>query len=262
MYQAVEANDENSLRKRKAACKEELFEIVADQNGEIFNKDILTIVFAKRFTGYKRAELLFKDMDRFNQIVNNKDRPVQFIWAGKPYPMDYTAIGSFNRIVETCKAYSNCSVLVGYELKLSKLLKQGSDIWLNLPRRTHEASGTSGMSAAMNGAINLSTPEGWFPEFTRDKINSFIIPSSDPSLPEHLQDDEDAKSLYDLLEKEIIPLYYDYPSRWCSIIKNSMKDILPYFDSNRLATEYYSMLYALDTKIEPTSVMKEEKSAV
>lgn len=243
MYKAVSANNDEALQKRKMACKEQLFEMVADQNGEIFKKDVLTLVFAKRYTGYKRADLLLRDMDRFDRLVNNKDRPVQIIWAGKPYPMDYTAIGVFDKIVNVCKQYANCAVLVGYELKLSRLLKQGADVWLNLPRMGHEASGTSGMTAAMNGAVNLSLPDGWFPEFARDKSNSFVIPPSDPLLPEHQQDDEDVLSLYGMLEKEVIPMYYDYPSSWVAIMKSAMRDIVPYFDSGRMAAEYYKILY-------------------
>jgi len=243
MYRALSANNDEALQKRKLACKEQLFELVADQNGEIFKKDVLTLVFAKRYTGYKRADLLLRDMGRFGRLVNNRERPLQIIWAGKPYPMDYAAIGVFDKIVNACKSYANCSVMVGYELKLSKMLKQGADVWLNLPRLGHEASGTSGMTAAMNGAINLSLPDGWFPEFARDKRNSFVIPPSDPSLPEHRQDDEDALSLYDILEKEVIPRYYDYPSSWLEIMKDGMRDIVPAFDSARMAAEYYKKLY-------------------
>jgi len=95
----------------------------------------------------------------------------------------------------------------------------------------------------MNGTINVSTADGWFPEFVKDKNNGFVIPSSDPALPEHIQDDKDVISLYDMLEKEVIPLYYDYPSSWVTIMKNSMHDILPYFDSGRMAAEYYAKLY-------------------
>ncbi|HET9277679.1 MAG TPA: alpha-glucan family phosphorylase, partial [Flavitalea sp.] len=243
MYKALKAEDDKALLEAKSACKEQLFEIVADQNGEIFKKEILTIVFAKRFAGYKRADLLLRNPERFERLVNNKERPIQIIWAGKPYPMDFTAIGIFDKIVNICKAYPNCAVLVGYELTLSKLLKQGADIWLNVPRLTHEASGTSGMAAAMNGAINLGIPDGWFPEFARDKINSFVISSSDPSLPDHQKDDEDANSLYDVLEKEIIPMYYDYRSTWLSIMKNGLQDIVSYFNSNRMVAEYYEKLY-------------------
>ena len=155
LYSALNESDDAALWKNKLAAKERLFELVADQNGEIYRKDILTIVFAKRFAGYKRADLLLRDMERFERLVTNKERPVQIIWAGKPYPMDYTAIGVFDRIVNLCKTFTNCAVLVGYELKIAKLLKGGADVWLNVPRLSHEASGTSGMAAAMNGAVNL-----------------------------------------------------------------------------------------------------------
>ncbi len=243
MYKALSLHDDDALRLRKETAKDQLFEIVADQNGEILDRKILTLVFAKRIAGYKRADLLLHNMERFEQIVSNTSRPIQIIWAGKPYPMDYTAIGIFDKIVNTCKSFSNCSVLVGYELKLSKLLKRGADVWLNTPRYTHEASGTSGMAAAMNGAINLSIPDGWFPEFARDKVNSFVIPASDPDLPDHQQDEADANKLYDILENEVIPLYYDQPAQWLSLMKNSMQDIIPGFDSNRLAKEYYEKIY-------------------
>jgi starch phosphorylase len=243
MYKALTESNDHALLERKAVAKHHLFEIVADQNGEIFDNRIITIVFAKRFAGYKRADLLLYDMDRFHRLVCNTERPVQIIWAGKPYPMDYTAIGVFDKIVHTCKAYKNCSVLVGYEMGLSKILKNGADVWLNVPRLTHEASGTSGMAAAMNGAVNAGTPDGWFPEFARDKINSFVIPAAPLQEPDHQRDAIEANNLYDMLEKEIIPMYYDYPSRWLSIIKNSMQDIIPYFNSNRMAAEYYDKMY-------------------
>lgn len=243
MYQSLYEKNDAALIKKKKEGKKILFEEVADQNGEMYDENILTIVFAKRFGGYKRPELLINNMERFQQLVTNTERPVQIIWAGKPYPMDFTAIAMFDKIVNLCKIYENCSILVGYEMKLSKLLKRGADVWLNVPRMTHEASGTSGMSAAMNGAVNVSMPDGWFPEFAKDKVNSFIIPPSDPHLPVHLQDEADANSLYDLLEKEVLPTYYDNPSGWLAMIKNGMTDILPQFDSTRMAKEYYEKLY-------------------
>jgi glycogen phosphorylase len=244
MYRALNKNDDAALVQKKWQRKKNLFNEVADQCGEIYDEKIFTIVFAKRFAGYKRPDLFFKDMDRFEKLVTNTKRPVQIIWAGKPYPMDYAAIGVFDKIVDVCKRYTNCSILVGYELKLSKLLKQGADIWLNVPRLTHEASGTSGMAAAMNGTVNVGTPDGWFPEFAKDKINCFVVPPCDITLPQHVQDDVDAASLYTLLEHEVLPMYYDYPNRWLEIVKNGMKDILPQFDSNRMAKEYYEKLYA------------------
>lgn len=243
MYETLHNKEDETLRRLKQQGKQQLFEVVADQTGEIYDTGVLTIVFAKRFTSYKRADLLLEDRERFHRLVTDKDRPVQIIWAGKPYPMDYASIGDFDNLVNTCKRYPNCSVLVGYELRLSRLLKQGADIWLNLPRLTHEASGTSGMTAAMNGALNISIPDGWFPEFAKDRINSFVIPPGDPALPDHQQDSADAASLYDLLEKIVIPLYYEDPTCWYSMVTAGMRDILPYFDSNRLAAEYYDRLY-------------------
>lgn len=243
MYEALEHGGPENIRHFKVAGKEALFEWVADQNGEILDKNILTLVFAKRFTGYKRPDLLLQDMDRFHSLMTNTSRPIQIIWAGKPYPADYASIGIFDKIVNVCKNYSNCSTLAGYEMKQSKVLKNGSDVWLNNPRMGHEASGTSGMTAAMNGSINLSIADGWFPQFAKDKVNSFVIPHADPYLSDHEQDLIDANNLYDILEKEILPMYYDYPDRWLSIVKKSMSDIIPYFDSDRLAKEYYSLLY-------------------
>jgi len=243
MYQAIAHNDMAAFVHRKRETKKLLFEEVADQTGEMYDPAICTIVFAKRFANYKRAELLLSNMDRFQRIVSNSMRPVQLIWAGKPYPMDFPAIALFNRIVNICKTFTNCSVLVGYEMRQSRLLKAGADIWLNVPRMGHEASGTSGMSAAMNGALNVSMPDGWFPEFARDKINSFVIQPADAMLQDHEQDERDANSLYDLLEKEVIPLYYDAPDKWMAMVEQGMKDISPAFDSKRMMKEYYELLY-------------------
>jgi starch phosphorylase len=246
LYKAMSENDDNAFIARKSAMKNMLFEEVADQCGEIYDEQVLTIVFARRFGGYKRPELLLNNMERFQKIITNTKRPVQLIWAGKPHPMDYTAIASFDKIVNICKTYANCSILAGYELKLSKLLKQGADVWLNVPRITHEASGTSGMSAAMNGAINLSIPDGWFPEFARNGVNSFVIPSTDPHLPNHQQDEADANALYDLLEQKVIPMYYDERSSWMKMAQTAMIDIIPQFDSNRMVKEYYQKMYCHD----------------
>lgn len=243
MYHALAQDDDESLARIKKNCKKILFEEIADQNGEIYDDNILTIVFAKRFGGYKRAGLLLQDMERFHRLVTNTNQPVQIIWAGKPYPSDYDAISLFDRIVDISQQFPNCSTMVGYELKLSKLLKQGADVWLNVPRLSHEASGTSGMSAAMNGAVNLSTMDGWFPEFAQPGINSFAIPRAAQGLTEHDEDVADANNLYNILEQQIIPLYYNNPDRWMSVIKNSMKDIFPQFDSGRMAVEYYNRLY-------------------
>lgn len=251
MYKALYNDDDEALRTEKRKGKELLFEEVADQCGEIYDPAVLTIVFAKRFGGYKRPELLLANIDRLYALLGNKKYPIQMIWAGKPYPMDYSAIAVFDRISHLGKSFSNCATLTGYELKLSRLLKQGADIWLNVPRITHEASGTSGMSAAMNGAVNLSIPDGWFPEFVQDSVNGFVIPAAKATLPEHEQDAQDAEALYDLLENKIIPLYYEDPAAWTLIQKQSMRDILPFFDSHRMVREYYAKLYPMPAASQP-----------
>jgi len=126
---------------------------------------------------------------------------------------------------------------------LSRLLKKGSDVWLNTPRVSREASGTSGMTASMNGSIHLSTNDGWHPEFAKDGINSFTIPEIDHNRPIEEQDAEDNKNLLDIIENKILPTYYDDNNRWTEIVKNAMTDVVPAFDSGRMAHEYYLKMY-------------------
>jgi starch phosphorylase len=132
-------------------------------------------------------------------------------------------------------------------MTLSKLLKQGSDVWLNTPRRPREASGTSGMTAAMNGSINFSIDDGWIPEFARHGENCFLIPAADTNLPINQVDDIDHGNMMRILEEELIPAYYSKKGkRWMEIVKNSMHDVAPQFDSDRMVTEYYEQLFNYD----------------
>ncbi len=243
LINALGNEDDLALANRKKELNKELFDLVADQTGQMFDKEVLTVVWARRFAEYKRPALITQDLDRFEKILQNKTKRIQFIWAGKPYPMDYNAISTFNRLVHMGKKYPNLAVLVGYELKLSKMLKCGSDVWLNNPRVPREASGTSGMTAAMNASVNFSTYDGWIPEFSKHGINSFIVPPVDTTLPLHQQDQLDLQNLLDILEDDIITTYYDKPEKWMSIVKNSMLDVVPYFDSDRMAYQYYEKLY-------------------
>lgn len=243
MSKAAAAKDLQAIRTRKRQMKEELFKEVADQTGKLFDPDVLTVVWARRFAGYKRADLLLSDEVRFDKILNKMDKPIQVIWAGKPYPKDTQAIATFNRLQEFSKYRPNVAVLVGYELELSRKLKNGSDVWLNNPRVTREASGTSGMTAAMNGSVNLSTYDGWIPEFARDGENSFVIPPTDIESPLHEQDKYDQESLYYILENRILPLYYDDNESWVQLALQAMQDVLPGFGSLRMADQYYSQLY-------------------
>jgi starch phosphorylase len=244
LYRSMEEQNDYAWDDRKKHLKKRAFEIVVDQTGKLFDPNVFTIVWARRFAGYKRAELITRDVDRFNELTSNTKYPVQFIWAGKPYPMDYPAINDFNHLVHLSKSYKNVAVLVGYELSLSKRLKQGADCWLNNPRVPREASGTSGMTAAMNGAVNFSTDDGWIPEFIQQGNNGFVVPQVDyHNLHVQQQDEYDLNKMYEMLENQILPLYYDNYDTWRQISKNGMRDVRFQFDSNRMAHEYYELMY-------------------
>ncbi|MFB9843686.1 alpha-glucan family phosphorylase [Mucilaginibacter ginsenosidivorans] len=243
LEKALANNDDKAIVARKKEMKRQLFKVVADQCGKIFDENVLTIVWARRFAGYKRADLMMRDWDRFIKLVFNADYPVQVIWAGKPYPEDYGAIEQFNQIIRRARPLANCAVLTGYELALSALAKKGSDVWLNNPRMYREASGTSGMTAAFNGSINLSLPDGWVPEFAKDRKNSFVITPADNNLSNDEKDHREAESLMDTLENTILPMYYKDQKKWLSIIKTAAADVAPAFDSGRMADEYYKVMY-------------------
>lgn len=237
--------DIHGLIDRKHELKRQLFEVVADQTGKLFDPKVLTIIWARRFAGYKRADLITRDLELFEKICCNSEMPVQIIWAGKPYPKDTGAIEMFNNLVEFCKRYPNIAILTGYEMHLSKQLKQGGDVWLNNPRIPQEASGTSGMTAAMNGCVNLSTWDGWVPEFIEHGKNGFTVPAVDYlNLIEKEQDETDMRNLLSVIEHEIAPLYYKKPANWARIILKAMNMIVPEFESGRMADEYYTKLYA------------------
>jgi len=240
---AVEKNATKAMIERKKHLKRQLFSIVADQTGKMFDENVLTLVWARRFAEYKRPDLIKKDFDRFMKMLENTEYPVQIIWAGKPYPYDFNAINIFNELIYISHKVKNMAVLVGYELDLSRALKYGADVWLNTPRVSREASGTSGMSAAMNGALHFSTDDGWHREFAYHGINSFTIPSQVHKEDIEEQDSCDAKNMMDILEEEIIPLYYDRPKKWLKIMKQSINDVTPMFDSSRMADEYYEKMY-------------------
>ena len=243
MRAALDEHEDYELVARKKHLKRALFNEVADQTGKMFDPNILTIVWARRFAEYKRPGLLKQDFERFKKLLENDERPVQIIWAGKPYPFDINAVNMFNELIYLSHNINRMAVLIGYELELSRLLKKGSDVWLNTPRVSREASGTSGMTASMNGSVHLSTDDGWHPEFAKDGINSFTIPPIDHNRPTEEQDFEDNKNLLDIIENKIIPIYYDEPQKWTDIVKNAMSDVIPAFDSGRMAHEYYIKMY-------------------
>ena len=244
LYNFADTHNDDAFIDRKRYLKKRAFEIVSDQSGKIMNPDVLTIVWARRFAGYKRAELITRNQEKFKALMSNTKYPVQIIWAGKPYPVDYPAISDFNFLVDLSKDFPNVAVCVGYELALSKRLKQASDVWLNNPRVPREASGTSGMTAAMNGSVNFSTNDGWICEFINHGNNGFLIPPADyENMGQHEQDEYDLEKMYEILENQILPLYYENANVWRQIVKNGMHDVRWQFDSNRMAKEYYDIMY-------------------
>jgi starch phosphorylase len=244
LYKAADEKNDKEWDDRKKYLKRRAFEIVADQTGKLFDPSIFTIVWARRFAGYKRAELITRDHVRFEKLMKNSKYPVQIVWAGKPYPMDYPAIDDFNYLVHLSKGYKNIAVLIGYELGLSKRLKQAADVWLNNPRVPREASGTSGMTAAMNGAVNFSTDDGWIPEFIDHGNNGFVIPQADyANMSVQQQDQYDLDKLYEILESDMLPMFYENYDTWRQIAWNGMRDVRFQFESGRMAGEYYDKLY-------------------
>jgi starch phosphorylase len=232
--------DVEAISERKKELKKILFKTVADQSGKLFDPNVLTIVWARRFAAYKRPDMLVWDIERFKRLMGNKEQPVQVIWAGKPYPKDEGAVGTFNHLFYLSHLFPNMAVLTGYELALSKLLKDGADVWLNTPVVTREASGTSGMTAAMNAALNLSTFDGWICEFAKDGHNAFLLPVAKG-------DDinkQDCDNLMETLERSVVPTYYNAPEKWGKMVLNSMNDVSEPFSSDRMAREYYEVLYS------------------
>ena len=130
-----------------------------------------------------------------------------------------------------------------YDIEVAKQLIAGVDIWLNTPLRPHEASGTSGMTAAMNGSVNVSTDDGWIPEFKKDEQNCFVLPALDHHLPTWDQDKMDTDNLYNIIENKVIPIYYDEPDKWQDIVFKAMDDVIPAFTAQRMADEYYKKLF-------------------
>lgn len=241
LEKARKKGDVETIDSRKKELKSVLFKTVADQSGKIFDENVMTIIWARRFAAYKRPELLTRDRERFARLMNNSKYPIQFIWAGKSYPFDGGAINTFNQLYYLSHLYPNMAVLTGHELSLSKLIKDGSDVWLNTPIVTREASGTSGMTAAMNASLNFSTFDGWVCEFANES-NSFIVPEA-PHFPEWERDNTDISNMLDMLENKILPTYYDRPADWQKMVLQSMNDVNAFFDSDRMAAEYYEKVY-------------------
>ncbi len=236
-------------RTRRRWIKGGFHPVQALASGALLDPYVLTIGFARRFATYKRANLILSDLDRVLGLLNQPNRPVQIIFAGKAHPADEPGKQLIQEVYRAVKKAENGGRLVfleDYDMNVARYLVQGVDVWLNTPRRPNEASGTSGMKAAMNGAMNFSVLDGWWREAYNGHngwaIGDDIAPNSES------QDESDIASLYNTLENEIIPLYYDrdsanIPVEWIRMMKNNLRTITPQFSMRRMVKEYVEQLY-------------------
>jgi len=216
---------------------------------EVLDPDILTIGFARRFATYKRATLLLSDPDRFSAILCG-DRPVQFVFAGKAHPHDNDGkefIRDLVHFAQMANCRSRIVFLEDYDMVIARKMVQGVDVWLNTPRRPLEASGTSGMKATMNGVLNLSVLDGWWAEAYRRDIG-WAIGSGEEYADEEMQDTVEANAIYELLEKDLIPAFYDrgtdgLPRAWIARMKASLTDLCPVFSMDRVVQDYSQSFY-------------------
>ena len=220
-------------------------------DGVMLDQYSLTIGFARRFATYKRADLLFSDYERLLRLINDQDRPVQIILAGKAHPADEPGkliIQKVYRMAKDPRSAGRIVFLEDYDLNIARLLVQGVDVWLNTPRRPNEASGTSGMKAAINGTLNFSVLDGWWREGFNGSNGWAIGNDTDYDDP-NKQDEIDAASLYDTLENQIIPLYYqtrsmgDASTQWIAKIKENMRSLSWQFNTRRMVKEYMTKMY-------------------
>ncbi len=210
----------------------------------------LTLCFARRFATYKRGNLLLRDPERLLRLVRDNDRPIQLIFAGKAHPHDMPGKDLIRDIVHFAERYDVTSRIVfveNYDMTVAKYLTSGGDIWLNTPRRPMEASGTSGMKAAMNGVLNCSILDGWWDEAYNPEVG-WAIGHGEQYADERLQDDVESKELYDLLERDIIPLFYQrgrdgLPREWIKRMKDCMRQIGPSMSCHRMLMDYSNNFY-------------------
>ncbi len=221
-----------------------------EKAGEVLDPEALTIGFARRFATYKRSTLILRDPDRLASILNDKDRPVQIIFAGKAHPQDNPGKELIQQVVRLCQREEFRRRIVfieDYDMSIARYLVQGADIWLNTPLRPREASGTSGMKATANGVINMSTLDGWWDEAYQPDTG-WAIGRGELYEDLNYQNDIESRAIYGILEKEIVPLFYDrnsngLPHKWIAQMKAAMRAICPVFNTNRMIREYTERLY-------------------
>ncbi|HOI35388.1 Alpha-glucan phosphorylase [Mesotoga infera] len=252
LHLALKSRTKSFLQTRLKRQRRRLGETIEDlmEVDEILPEDVLTIGFARRFATYKRATLIFKDINRLKSIISSSERPVQFVFAGKAHPADDPGKELIRKLYEISRTpeFKNRIIIVeNYDMNIARHLVSGVDIWLNTPRRPHEASGTSGEKAGMNGVLNFSVMDGWWVE-GYDGNNGWAIGDNRDYQDNELQDRIDSVSIYSTLEKEIVPLYYSRDDNgtaveWAQKMKDSIKEIGKRFNTQRMLADYAEKLY-------------------
>jgi len=216
----------------------------------LLDHNAFTIGFARRFATYKRAGLLFRDFERLLALLHHTDKPVQIIFAGKAHPADEPAkrlIQDIYRFIKKAECGGRLVFLADYDQNIARHLIQGVDVWLNTPRRPYEASGTSGQKAALNGVLNMSILDGWWPE-GYNGANGWAIGSEELLEDEEAQDAHDSEALFSLLENEVVPIFYRrdeqyLPREWIAMMKESIMTLGPLFSTRRMVKEYITEMY-------------------
>src|SRR3989454_8775669 len=217
---------------------------------QMLRPDALIIGFARRFATYKRATLIFRDPDRLHRILHNEEKSVQIIFAGKAHPADEPGKALIEQVYRSSRSDAfrgKVIFLENYDINMARYLVSGTDLWLNNPIRPHEASGTSGQKAALNGQPNCSILDGWWAEGYNGK-NGWAIGEEREYHDSNVQDEADSLSLYSLLEEQIVPTYYDYgndgmPHRWIAYMKEAIRTCAPAFSTRRMVKEYTTRYY-------------------
>lgn len=276
MWQKVEKISDGALWKNQAANRQKLVEFIREhvrwqlarrgaganemnRANELFDPNILTIGFARRFAAYKRGNLFLRNPERLRKILTDPKRPVQIVVAGKAHPADHNGKDLIKQIFEYSKLpefMDRIVFLEDYDIKVAKHLVQGADVWLNTPRRLLEASGTSGMKAAINGTLNLSILDGWWDEAYTPEVG-FSIGHGEDYDDAGTQDSIESDLFYGALEKEIVPMFYDrdekgIPRQWVKMMKNSIRLLGMEFNTHRMARDYTSTFYLAGEKLHDT----------
>jgi starch phosphorylase len=224
--------------------KKEMVAFIEKRTGRSLNAENLIIGFSRRATGYKRNNLIFREEERIKGLL--EEGKLQIVFSGKAHPRDCGGKDMILSIAEMEKKYPGSVVFIeNYDMEVGSMLTRGCDVWLNNPRRPKEASGTSGMKAAMNGVLNCSILDGWWPEVCKHGVNGWAIGDEVVPDSEEEQDKKDLKALYRVLLEEVVPTYYNDRPKWVEMMRKSISSTIETFSMERMLKQYYELLYSV-----------------